>query len=347
MKKFKNDNGKVEERTIVIPKPLFNESLKREFLETYANNTARTYMYDLVRISDSEEYYNEDVYNFTYDQLDDAFKSMQCRSVGSVSRVLSTIGKYISWANSKGYVTTKTDIVSLFGGDKIDKYVWRNAFKNQYISRDEMYSICDQLVNAIDRVIIVLPFEGIKGERLFEMLNLCYDDINVATGEINVPGRLNHVTLCRRSIEILIEAKDQYVYLKRNNQARGKATECLVLQSPYVVKKTTNVSPNSINVDLQEDEMATFGYVESKYTRIFKPKISKSGVITDESVISKPFLNINNMYKSGLFSTINDLENSKGQLDGKDYVSVCEKYGINTERWSSIKSEYQKVYSSR
>jgi hypothetical protein len=326
---------------------LFNSQLKEEFLKLYPENTARTYAYDLAKISESERFYNKDIFNFTYEQLEDALKSLQAKSYGSISRMISTISQYYFWANNKGLVSTKIDYSDLFFEDKISSYVWTHAIKHAYVSREEMYDICDKFVNAIDRATAILPFEGIKGEELSEMINLKYSDINFNTGETiltDLHGNTRQIIITnKRTFDILKEAQSQDVYLKKNGNAIGKTTTSVIIDSPYVIKKTINLNPDNLKgTEYSEDEKVTAGYLEAKFTRFFKDKYNSRGQVINEAFINLPFLNINNIFKSGFFEFCHNLEIEKGVLSTNDYLSICQRYGIKTDRWATYKFQYIK-----
>lgn len=346
-------------------KPMYNESLKFQFLTGYVRNddvaTAKTYMYDLARIKDAEDFYSKDIFNFTYDQLEDTFRSLQAVSFGAINRIASCIRKYIEWAVSKGYVPNKIDIMDFFAGDNLLKYVNKKAIKGSICTREEMYAFCDALVNPIDRIPILLAFEGIKGPDLTEMLTLRYTDIDESTGEVRLTAiftdetrlpngkavekktiRERTVFLCERSIDIIMEAKDENVYYKKNGLATNMVQTCSIVPSDFVIKKTNNSNLDGKGDKVRNSEVSQ-GYVESKVTRIFKPKIGNNGLIVDDAFITTaPFMNLNNLFKSGIFSMLNDIEQEKGEISTADYQNVCVRYGLKSDRWAAYKSSYLK-----
>jgi integrase len=349
---------------IYIPnmKAMYNEKTKLRYLSHYEIDTAKTYMYDLARIKDSEEFYGKDIFNFTFAQLDDTFRSLQARSFGSINRMASTIGQYIEWAVNSGLVANKIDVADYFTSENLMNYVSKNAITGSICTREEMYSFCDALINAIDRAPIVCAFEGIKGQDLTEMINLRYNDINRKTGEVRLTAvftdtiklpdgkkeikktvRNRTITIPQESIDILIESYEQDVYYKKNGNAISRVQTSSIIPSDYIIKKTKNQNPDGHSAGEGDGEEVTAGYIQAKITRIFKNQVSKNGLVTDEAFITTaPYMNLNNLFKSGVFSMLAEMEEKKEVLSKEDYVDVCIRYGMREERWASYKSAYLK-----
>ncbi|WP_027399040.1 phage lytic cycle repressor MrpR family protein [Anaerovorax odorimutans] len=330
---------------------MYNESLKNRFLNIYSDDTAKIYKYSLLQISESEEFYKKDIFDFNYDQLDNAFKSIRSKTMSGVRRNVSPILEYIRWANKNGFVKSKIDITNLFMGDKLKDYVWKHAHINSYIYREEMYVICEQLINPIDRAIIVLAFEGIDGKGHFEMINLKYSDIDFQTGKVHVAnekGDIREIVITyKKSLDILKEAQKQNTYLIGNGEAnRSKRTEFELTDTPYIIRKINR--PNTS----KNNELVSSGFIASKATKFFK---GKRDVVTGEFVEIPfvgdcEFLNLQNIFKSGYFDYCMNLENEKGELKTQDYKDICIRFGINPNNIQSYKAQYldwKKILSER
>lgn len=321
---------------------MYNEELKNRFLEQYPLKTAETYKDSLMQIEESEVFYDRDVFNFTYEQLDNAFKGMKAKTLSGVRRIVSPILEYIRFANQEGFIKSKIDITNLFMGDKLNDYIWSHANRHSYIFREELYGLCEFLVNGVDKAILVLAFEGIDGREHFEMLNLKYTDVNFATGEIrvcNIEGEIREIIIKdQRSLDILKESQLQDTYIYGNGEpVQSKIKEAELSDTPYVVRKIDKVNRGNSNSDV-----AGTGLLLSKTTRFFKGKRDKNtGEYINEPYLSdSEFLNLNNIFKSGFFDYCMGLEKERGELKTEDYKNACLRYGINPKNLQSYKKQY-------
>jgi len=320
---------------------MYNEELKVRFFSEYPEATAKVYRASLMQIDDSEEFYRKDVFNFSFEQLDNAFKSIQAKTLSAVRRIVSPVLEYIRWANSEGFVPTKIGITDLFMGEKLNDYVWKQAQQSSYIRREEMYGLCEFLANAVDKTVLVLAYEGINGRENFEMLNLKFSDIDFSSKTIrvtNIDGEVRDVFIeDQETLDILKEARRESSYLLGNGDSpRSKRKEFDLVDTPYVIRKINR------RRDAYDNEVVTIGFLLGKVTRIFKGKKDRAtGDYTEEPYLSDcEFLNLTTLSKSGFFDYCMRLEEIKGELSTLDYEKACIRYGINRGNLQSYKRQY-------
>jgi hypothetical protein len=315
---------------------MYNLPLKQEFLNEYGKDTARTYRNDLEKISEVENFYGKDVFLFSYDQYDNAFKSLNYKTENSIRRAVSVIKKYSAFANQKGLNTSKIDISILFEGEKLRDYMSENILDKSTVTRDEMYNICDQLFNPIDRAIVVLPFECIVGKEGYDILNLKYQDVNFDTGHVQLKDR-STIIKDRRTLDILEEAHNQSTYYLNNGNAQGKITEAEIYESDYFVKK---VSKKRNGEQDDGDEIGTRGLLEQKITRIFKGVEGRM----QPYVSDVEYLNMTNLFRSGYFDKCKVMTETKRSktLDTNDHIYLCKECGISPKLASNYKVKWER-----
>lgn len=322
---------------------MYNSELKNRFLEQYAPETARVYKDSLSKIEESEEFYEKDIFNFTYEQLDNAFKGISAKTLSGVRRIVSPVLEYIRWANKNGFIKSKIDITDLFSGEKLKSYIWKYANNNSYIFREELYDMCEHLENDVDKALLVIVFEGIKGKEHGEMLNLKYPDIDFTTGKtrvVSIDGEVRFITITdKRSLDILEASRQQTIYKINNGVfSKSKREEFELADTPYVIRKMRR---NLTQIGYDDDEKSTIGFILAKVTRIFKGKRDANGKIIGEPfLLDAQFLNLNTIYKSGFFDFCKTMESKKGNLVTFDYYNACVRYGINPQLLQDYKSQY-------
>jgi len=327
---------------------MYNKELKDRFVKAYDVTTMKTYLSDLKRISETEEYFKKDLFNFTYEQIDESLKGIQFKKQSSVERAVSTYRRYASWANQNGFVPSKTNLWELYTSDKLSDYVWQEALQNSFITREQLFDIIKQVSNPVDYMPILLTFEGIYGKTMSEMINLKYSDINFETGIVklvNNDGEYRSILIeDKRTLDLIKDADKELYYLKDNGMAEGILSEASVIHTPYVIRKVTSKNPKTNTQDgiFYGNEKIGIMTIEARFSRIFrglrnpKPEKCKAPYVTGLS-----FLNATNVFKSGYFDYCLKLEQRKEEeLNTEDYEKACVKFGIRPVLATIYKKQY-------
>ena len=324
---------------------MYNKELKNRFVEKYDILTQKTYISDLKRISDSEEIFQKDLFNFTYEQIDEALKGLQFKKLSSVLRAVSTYRMYSNWANSNGFVPSKASQWDLMTSDKLEDYVWEHALKNSYITREQLYNeIVPNISNSVDYIPILLDFEGIYGAGMYDMRHLKYSDINfdnntVRISSLDSKGKIVYRTakIDERTILLLKDAQNDTIYKSASNNA----WEYNIIVTPYVVRKTTKKKSTSYDGIFYGNEPVTIPVVETRFNRVFRGNRSPNPDKNKKPLIDGfNFLNATNVFKSGYFDYCLNMENKKGELEISDYEKACVRFGINPKLSSPYKKQY-------
>lgn len=315
---------------------MYNEELKQKFLE----ECLIKYEYALKKISEAEKFYAKDIFDFTIDELDDAFKSIRAKTLTGVRGVVSPVKIYVDWAIQHGYSRSKMNLVNLLMGENLKKYVSSYAFQNSFVSRDELFAICKKIANPVDQALVILPFEGIFGKDAIEMRTLKKENIDVQKGEVKVGNAqgIERIITIRdsRSWGILKAAIAQVEYFASNGESNRSRTYELK-ESPYLLAVA-----NKAKGAAKTTAMISSFVLQQKVKLFFKGIRNKDGEYEEPPFIDgHEFLNLTNLYKSGFFSACYDIERTKGSLSRSDYNEICQQYGISPKNQPTYELKYR------
>jgi site-specific recombinase XerD len=330
---------------------MYNEELKKRYLSSsiYDSKTQKTYLSDLNRIGESEDYFKKDLFNFTYEQIDEALKGIQFKKQSSVERAVSTYRMYSNWANQNGFVPSKTNLWELYTMEKLSQYVWEYALDNSFITREQLFNdIISKVENPLDYIPTLLTFEGIYGRTMDEMINLKYKDINFKTGVVKLTsnsGEQRSIILKdKRILNLIQDAEMETTYYADNGRSEGFNAKSSIIMTPFVIRKTTlkSIIKYASNDGLfYGNEKVGVMTIEARFARIFRgyrhpnPNKCKAPFVEGFS-----FLNATNIFKSGYFDYCLNIEKEKGELEFKDFELACVRYGIRPVLASTYKKQY-------
>ncbi|MCA1027002.1 site-specific integrase [Cytobacillus kochii] len=177
---------------------LYNREVKEKYLEKFDNEQTKTTIGSLFQKAELiEEALGKDLYNFNSVEIGKVIQNARPVS-GSVAFTYQRfISKYISWAISPMAIRDN-NINPLKGLTK----EWSSQFvdhtKKIHWSKDELYEFLELLPNAQDQAMLALMFEGVIGDKLSEIINLHYKDIDWNNNKINI----NSTDDSKRTIEV-------------------------------------------------------------------------------------------------------------------------------------------------
>lgn len=325
---------------------LYNKELKLSFIEEkYENNTQKQVARLLGNAYNIEKALGKDLSNFSYEEIEEFLKSLNRKTVQSVSGDVSFLRSYIDYAIEKGYVPTRINYLKLFrGSEMLSKYVNKVAMNmvsdnsvmdlGSYITRNELHRIIDFCENAQDGAIFGLLFESAYGVALEELRNLKKTDCNIETGEITLTRKVKNketqeeeaqtrkiIIKDRHILYVLEDAIDQRVYEKNNGvNEELRAPRFDLADTDYVFrvsgrKGNEPINPVSINNRLK--------------------KIAK--------LYDNPFLNPKNIWISGQIDYAKTLKNELfpndkiEDLERDFYEIVNSRFGYSERYWYTTK----------
>ncbi len=284
---------------------MFNKKLKELYLKSlkgYADGTIKNYRYILSKASVTEDFLNKDIYDFTLEECDKLLKSYNNRSLDMANVNKSCLESYVDFCIQEGYVSTLVNFFKGLSRQDLNKYVDKEAIRNKYITYEELLELEQQCVNAQDAVIARLLFIGVRGEECSDLISLKVD--NVTPEKIILQDR--EIIIDNSTYELVQEAIHQDQYIKGNGEpsASVRSLNMVLNQSEYVIKSSGSKKVGEIN----------YQTLRMRVNRV-------------KDYFGNPYLNIRNIWFSGIIHAIKQIKEQKGELTKEDYINVHRTFG--------------------
>ena len=307
-----------------------NSDRKNRFLkEQYPNESTRsTYESILVATSKFELEKDKDLCDFSLSEAIELLIGLKKKTFNSLDVAQTIIVKYIDWCIEEKYSKTFINTFKLIDKEDLKKYTHRIAQRHSYIDRERLYQIAGELYNYIDKAILVLPFEGIRGRteinHTFEELrNLKYSDIIPELNIVTVTrddDTQRHIKVDPRTMVILVEAIKETDYHKLNGEAKGRFAVMPLKQTPYILR--------TLDVESSQDEKITASSIGTRFVKFRE----YTGV---------KFLNSTLVFQSGLLEKCAEKEKEVGELKVDDYKQLYRDLNLDDRRYSALKEMYE------
>lgn len=296
-------------------KIIYNDAIKNKFInENFREtNTKETVKYLFSRISNKLEFKLEkDLYSFGENELIKLFKELRITSKQIFFFYKSYISKYLDWAIDNNYTNTKDNLIK--NSPKFEdakNFLDKAAINNKYLTKEQLDDIVFKTCqNDQDVALLLLLFEGVKGERLEELCNLKPSDIDfnnnilTLTDKDGTKRNINVTSKAITAIERAIKEDEYEAYLPpADNNTRYRK----LINRGYVFKKTSKRGGDKITYS-------------GLYTRI--------KTIAEE--YGNRYINIANVWWSGIFHTAKEIKQEKGKITREDFLKIREKYNAPT-----------------
>lgn len=296
--------------------------LKESFLKEsdYSEDTKKYMRYILFNedlVFKLEKKYNKDLCQFNLEEIKNVLGSFKSLSVDSVRKNRTVISKYIEYARLKNYISSNINFAQEITEDDLNNLIYKIAAEYKYITEEELEDICDICINYQDEVIFRSVHEGIKGERLIELIKLIEEDIDKQNNMIRINNGKNKrkIKVSNKTIKAIEAALEQTIYTSYGNTT-AKEKNLVDTGYGYILKKTARSSENTI------------GY--QTILQRFKKVRLEAGY---------PYLTIETLWWSGIFNQARQIKQEKGELKDQDYEYIMNKFGCNKEyayKWKAI-----------
>lgn len=233
-----------------VGRPSFGEmytkykGLKEAFIAEYSDeeNTQKIYERVLVKARKTEEFFDKDLCEFNFDELDTLLSRLNAGTLASIQVQFRIIRQYLEFTKSKGY--TLINYAGILKPQELSKYVNQIRYKKQFITKEDVLDIIDAVDmysgNAQDYLPIVLIFNGCWGADLEELINLKKDDINEEEGTITLTTKdqKRTININKEWFEFINYAINEEIYIKNNGQDLDdlKYSEVKLVDSEYVLR---------------------------------------------------------------------------------------------------------------
>lgn len=306
---------------------LYNENIKKEFLEEIEHIPTRTTMFFSLRnATKTERQLNKDLYEMNIDELAVVLSGAKSSTISSVHNYIMSFSRYIDWAYGKGLAVGNINPLS-----QKDHVEWGRQFVTSYMStiltREQVIDMLQELANEIDQAVLLALFEGISGEGFSELLNLRMKDIEEKDGTYfanltDQNGEKRTIEITEKLYKLLDLADTQEEYINSNeNGTLPQTFYSHLYESDRIFKKSKRGK-------VTEENLLTHLFVNRKFNMFKK-------------VFDNHFLNARDIRKSGICHLAYGLYKEKGKLETEDYIKIGNHY--NTIWTSTNGKRYRNV----
>lgn len=213
----------------------YNNEFKEKFMKKYKPATVKSLRVLFGRTAKFEREYKKDLYDFTYEQLEELWKSINALTLRSLQNVISSVEQYIDFAIDKRVTVNKVNLAVAFDSkEKIKKYLKDDA--QTIFMKDNIMDICLDATNAQDGVILALIFDGVSYKNEYEeLINLREKDFDFTNNLIKLPNRTIKMS---QETKILVKGalKDTEYYSLSGEKMRTYK----IAESDYVLRGLRN-----------------------------------------------------------------------------------------------------------
>ncbi|WP_432408617.1 hypothetical protein [Wukongibacter sp. M2B1] len=288
--------------------------LKESFLSQEIYSLATRKIMSFVLLGEKtkvlEDKYNKDLCLFNLYELKELLSSFESRSKDSLRSKRTIVGKYINYAIDKGHIKTNKNFIDDITEEDLDNLIYKIAAKDKFISKEELEDICNVCVNWQDEVIFRLLFEGIKGEKLSELINLKVSDVDMNNNIIRISEGN------KREIKVLPSTIDSVNFAIKQNEYEN-----------YITSTGSRVKVRRLH---------DTGYVMKKSSRVGEAKIGYQTILGRFKKVRAeagyPYMTIETVWWSGIFHYARKIIDDNGKLTDNNYDEIIKRFGCSTQR---------------
>lgn len=205
----------------------YNSEIKEEYLNSFENiATQKIAMFPLWKARNEEERLGKDLHEMTLKELEGVLRGLRCSSSKAVYNSVNKIEEYLMWCAGKGY--RRTNISPFPQHDRED---WGKQFIVSYMNysftKEQIDDMLDILVNEVDKALLLLLFEGVRGDQYSEVLNLKEEDIFEEEGQsylrlTNLDESQRVIPISKQLHNLLVFANRQTEYINKNGESASQ-----------------------------------------------------------------------------------------------------------------------------
>lgn len=216
----------------------YNYDFKMKFTNTRYREKTRKVVRALFRKSAKFELsFGKDLYDFSADELEEFFRSLQAKTLRSIQNSISTVEQYIRFAIKNNKTTYKVNNATLFNSrEHTEKLIDKDAEEHMIFDKKEIMDMAKNSDNAQDGVIPALIFDGVSSkkkhnEEFYELVNLKNEDIDWNNNEIVLEDR--RIPMSKETVELVRDAIKENIYQSINGERTRKYK---IAKSDYVLR---------------------------------------------------------------------------------------------------------------
>jgi hypothetical protein len=320
---------------------LYNEEFKLRWLSNIglSESTYDMYIKTFKRTHNMEKHYNKDLYQFSLNEMVDLLKSFRFKSEQAASTRMTPISQYISFAIEEGYTENNLNTIDMIRANKnvYSSLVNSIATQQKTITRNKLYQYCNRMKNAQDAICWILPFEGILGKEMKDIINITKDDIDLDSNLIEIEDRI--VILSDESTWFVKTALEEDFYFKGNGKYDGgkyNNQKRFLQKNRYLVRSTSGQKDAFIDNPVLKGTIA--GRLQRTSKALGRPHITPTDLYN--SGVRDFIYNYLNNYKYKDFDNKDEEFIRKSKGFHKLCAEVTKKYDVSDIKIFEIKQDY-------
>lgn len=223
-----------------------------------------------------------DLCQFTHEEIQEMLLYFDIASESSLRSHISVINLYRKVARGKKLIPNSITIEFSPSNEELKSLLNTNRIKQQYISKNELYLLCDQFINAQDSALFLGIYEGIKGMVYENIKKLTMEDINFDANIIQLADGTK-LRVSDRLLDLLKETVVEDKYERGNGEGNSKPVR--LMETPYIFRNVINKRTDS--------DLIT--------TQTIQGRIRNLSRRYDYSELT-----VNNIYRSGMINVIKE-----------------------------------------
>ena len=188
---------------------MFNEELKQRYIQERQSDIIIDPYYLTNKFNEIAEYeaeLNKDCNSFTAYEIMDYYKSKNMKVYDTLNVLNSTLALYTEWCIKQNLIDDHQNHYREITEDILQGCLSQIRLMKSIISREEILSLCSELINAKDRFLLLGVFEMGKTDNYRDIINLRMCD---------VVADLHLLRLCNRTLHV----SDNLInYIEQANQ---------------------------------------------------------------------------------------------------------------------------------
>lgn len=216
---------------------LFNERLKKHFLEAFPSSTAKSYerIFKLTRPYEVKR--NKDLNEMNQDELEQVLFMFKAENLNTIEAYARVISSYLNWSVENNY--SRINHLAFFKPEDFSQFMQ----EEEYINNKNMLRIESLIQNYQDAVIPRLIFEGVSGKSFSELTNLKNEDVDFKNNILHLTETIDDTHVIKRTLQVSTHAMEmikgamkQDIYYKKNGESQGRGAFLRLADSEYVLR---------------------------------------------------------------------------------------------------------------
>lgn len=309
---------------------LYHPDLKIRFVEeNYPNSemTKRTVLNDFRKSAIVEKIFDKDLCIMNINEINEVAKILGYITINTIQAALSRFSVYTDYCIANrlrgSYENNINNVAIFMKTQDLSKFIAKLKNMYRYITREEIYDAVDLLTSYIDKALLLAPYEGIAGEKLYELTSLTKDDINFDTNQVtltDVDGKKRTKTISNKLVNILKYASSEKEYISANTN-RKRLLTC----TPYIIRSVENSNVTTKGV-------MAYSSLSSKFNKI--KRTTGLNHVTPQSI-----------QDSGQINRVIELTKQYNLSEPTDDIFKIlqrpDEYNLSTNQYYNLKQKYK------